>query len=202
MKRRSTVRAGLHLVLLSLPAGFAAADDCGACKRGKLCTPHTKEERATLERLAPALASEEIAERIDALREVAELTTEHENAPSVAVAKALAAGVTDESLRVRSIALDLLSDGQDPETAVVAVTRALAEIHKGYAGGNLVPTLTGDKMSPAAVGEAMRYLRLTHRIAGRVRDDKGQKGIVALPAWAIELNNLKVDRRVIIETTM
>ena len=169
MKTLSTLLAANALALM---AGHAAADDCGACERGKLCAPHTEEERAVLEQLAPALASKAISERIDALREVAELTMEHENAPSEAVAKVLAAGCADESLRVRSIAIDLLTEGQEPETAVVGITLVLAEIHKGYAGGNLVPTLTGEEMTPASVAQAMRYLRLTLRVAGRVRDDK------------------------------
>lgn len=166
------------LLALALLSGLAAADDCNACKPGKLCPPHAAEESTALERLAPDFASEEIVKRIDALREAAELTMDHENAPSEAVAEVLAAAFADESLRVRSIAISLITQGQEPETAVLAMAGALNEIVTGYGGGNLVPSLTGDDLSASAVGEAMRYLRTTLRAAGRVRDDRIVKLLV------------------------
>ena len=85
--------------LLLLPA--VPLDECEACRRSKVCTPHRNQDKAELKRLAPLLASKDAGQRMSALSVAAGLTEEHENAPGKEVAKVLASALADDQLELR-----------------------------------------------------------------------------------------------------
>ena len=129
-------------VFLLAPAPASGLDVCKLCDKGKLCKPHAELERAEIERLRPDLESEESRVRIDALREIASLCAEHENVPGKEAAEILAAASSDDpSLRVRSRAIRLLTDGQHPETTVITLVDLHEDLKRNMFG--LVPWLTG-----------------------------------------------------------
>jgi hypothetical protein len=120
------------LALLAIAALLLAqGKDCAACRvdprRAILCAAHTEAEWSTLREARAALHSKEAAERIRALERVAALTQEHQNAPSVQVARFLADGLSDPSLEVRTRALELIVDGQHKKEAAKGVVRGLDE---------------------------------------------------------------------------
>ena len=159
-------------------------DVCDACRRGRLCRPHAKFEAAEIERLRPDLESDEIRDRIGALREIAALTREHQNVPTREVATILVAALEDRSLRVRDRAIRLLTDGQQPEITVVALVGLLEGFRKNM--WSLVPWLTGPREERGTTADAMNYLETVMRVSGDVPDDRVVKALadvlLAMPA--------------------
>ncbi|MEM6569176.1 MAG: hypothetical protein AAF726_21935 [Planctomycetota bacterium] len=167
------------IALVSSPLPFAECATAGALVDGgtALASPaavqkgkkHRKREKAELKRLKPKLNSKDPKERTNALYEVAALSREHEQEPSKEVAEVLAAALDDESLNVRSVAIDLLVNGQHTETAIKAVIGVM----KGFESNMF--TLVGTLMGPKGkndVDDAMRYLEVTMHSAGQLRDDR------------------------------
>lgn len=176
----------LPAALLALPLAppGRALDVCDRCQDGKLCAPHAELEAAEIARLRPQLESADPGERTSALRQVADLTARHENAPSAEVAAVLAAALEDPSLRVRTRAVQLLADGQHPETTVVSVCALLESFEANM--WTLVAWLTGPDEQRGTVADAMKYLEVAMRASGDVPDDRVVEALssvlLAMPA--------------------
>lgn len=169
------------LALLSaafLALAPAPLDDCEACRPGKTCSPHRKHDAAELKRLKPELESKDERTRMGALSAVAELTDEHSNAPTKAVAQALADALYDDRLAVRSHAIRLLADGQHPEVAVTAIAKVYGQFESDM--WTLVATLMGEKGERGSVDDAMRYLEDSVRAGRGLRDDRIVKSMSSL----------------------
>ncbi len=166
------------LLGLALAPLLAALDVCDNCRADKLCRPHAEHEQAEIERLRPALESEDADERIEALEELAALSLEHENAPGEDAAVLLAAALEDVSLHVREEALLLLTDGQHPEVTVAAVVDVLEGFKRHM--WTLVETLMGPDQRGGTTADAMRYLETAMRVSGNVRDDRVVKALAAV----------------------
>jgi len=192
MKLMHVQRALPAVLMLGLAPGALgiALDVCDSCKTGRLCKPHAEEEEQLLGELRERLESTDPGERIDALGEVAELTYEHEGAPSKEVAELLAAALEDDRLEVRTKAMELLSEDQHPEIAV----RATVEVLDGFRKG--MWSLVGDLIDGGRRGthqEAMEYIETCVRQAGDLRDDRIAKSLSRLlPAFPEEMQGQPV----------
>lgn len=170
----TVMRALLSSALLLLSPALGL-DECQVCKPGKICKPHVKYEAAELKRLRSELESDDADDRSGALIQVAALTHEHENVPSENVARILAAALEDESLRVRELAIELLTDDQHPETAVVGLVGVIEDLKRNMFG--LVPSLTGAKGERGTTADAMSYIETIMRVSGEVPDDRVVKAL-------------------------
>ena len=171
----TAMKALLPFSLLLLSPALAL-DECQACKRGKICKPHVRVEEAEFRRLRSELESDVDDDRIGALIQIAALTQEHENVPSGNVARILATALEDESLRVRELALELLTDGQHPEIAVVGLVNVIEHLKRNMFG--LVPSLTGAKQERGTTADAMNYIETIMRVSGQVPDDRVVKALI------------------------
>ncbi len=162
--------------LILLPA--APLDECEACRRSKVCTPHRNQDKAELKRLAPLLASKDAGQRMSALSVAAGLTEEHENAPGKEVAKVLARALADDQLEVRQLAIELLVDGQHPETAVTTVVAQLKGFERNM--WSLVGSMTGPDNEHGTPEDAMQYLEASMRACSEVPDDRVVKALSSL----------------------
>lgn len=104
--------------------------DCDTCKPNKVCKPHKDADAAAIKEIKPLLKSDAVADRQQALKELALLNLEHENAPSKPVTELIADALEDDSYEVRGAALRLLGMGQDPEVVVKATINSLKETRK------------------------------------------------------------------------
>ena len=147
----------------------AVRDECADCSKSGLCKPHLEHERKELERLLPGLESEDPRDRQEALRDIAEITREHSNAPSQAVAKVLVSALEDKRIVVRETAIELLVDGQHPEIAVKAMIE-LDSFRRNM--WTLAETIAGSKGEAGTTSEVMRFLGTTMESAGELRDDR------------------------------
>ncbi|MEM9379133.1 MAG: hypothetical protein AAGB93_04215 [Planctomycetota bacterium] len=172
----------LRLAALALAALVSAppllADPAAPVEAGASCegveTPQRtrkkrKLDRSELKRLKKELRSSDPKERTNALYDIAALTWDHDGLPTKDVAEALASALKDESLKVRSVAIDLLASGQHAETAV----KAVISVMKGFEANmfTLVGTLIGPK-GTNSVDDALRYVEITMHSAGRLPDDR------------------------------
>lgn len=111
-------------------AALTALDTCAGCgverREARLCEPHAQEERSVLARETRRLDSQDEAERLAALDEIAALTEAYANAPSGRVAKRIADALADESFAVRARAVERLGPPQHALEALDALTKALA----------------------------------------------------------------------------
>ena len=115
---------------ISMSCVLAVVDDCKECSPKKLCSAHVAEEAAALKSAAPKLKAKEEATRIEALEKLGHLKDSHQNAPSAAAAKAIAAGLLDASWKVRAAAAKVLADGQEHDVAVEALAKSITEARK------------------------------------------------------------------------
>lgn len=175
------------LLLAVVAAPPAAADDCGRCSPTKSCKPHAEAEAAELERLREDLESDQARTRERALRQLAGLTDERQNAPSRSLAEFLAeVALEDELLRVRAAAIDVLCEGQHPEVAVKTTIEMIAGFKRNM--WTLVETMMGPDGRHGGVDDAMRLLETTLRSAGNLRDDRIVKALVdVLRAFPTEM---------------
>ena len=157
----------LALLSTALPVGL---DDCDRCDPGKTCRAHKQSDKQAIEALEEDLESEDLSVRIRALRGVADLRDDHENAPSKAAAKVLADALEDDKLAVRKVAVQLLVKDQHPEVAI----DALVDLYGTFRGDmlDLVPSLTGRKEERGNGIEAMDYLQVAMRAAEDLPDDR------------------------------
>ncbi len=155
-------------------------DDCATCRPGKTCRTHVTHVREELAKLAEGLASKDAAKRATALRSAASLTEDHLNAPSRDVAKVLVAALEDGQLRNRTLAVQLLCEGQDPELAVEAVVRLIGSFESRMF--SLVADLQGPKAERGSASDAMELLESTMKEARRLRDDRIVDALAAVLA--------------------
>src|SRR6185436_14848789 len=94
--------------IFALATAWAPVDDCPKCKPDNLCAPHSEEEQKGLAERRGKLKSKDLGERLATLEGIAALTKPHENAPSRAVAEALAIGLADDDYEVRAKAAEAL----------------------------------------------------------------------------------------------
>jgi hypothetical protein len=120
---------GIALVLEAAAFG----SDCSQCKPDDLCAEHQESEKKALDELRGKIRSKDAAERSATLKAVAALTKKHENAPSRAVADTLAIALDDDSFSIRAEAAELLAEGQHPDAAVKALTKAIDDLRAEYA---------------------------------------------------------------------
>jgi hypothetical protein len=144
------------MLLASFVASIAVTclfDECKSCKPDDLCGVHQEAEQKALKELRGKLQSKDVAQREKALAEVAALTKAHENAPSRGVADTLAIALDDESFGIRAKAANFLVDGQHPDAAVKALTKALDDVREEFSkigrraqerGGGEHSILSGD----------------------------------------------------------
>ncbi|QDV05287.1 hypothetical protein Poly30_07830 [Planctomycetes bacterium Poly30] len=152
------------------PAAAALADVCEDCGKGKICKAHRAHDKEVIDRLEPDLESEDVEVRMRALREVAALAREHENAPSKEAAEVLAAALEDDKLVVQREAFRLLADRQHPETAVTAYVERL-KWFKGHMW-TLVADMTGPNQEHGDAGAAMDVLETAVGVGQGLRDDR------------------------------
>ncbi len=152
--------------------GTAASpvDVCGACGRNKICKTHKAEDRAEIKRLKGALEDEDPEVRMEALEEVAELASNHENAPGKAAAEVLVAALEDDQLVVQAEAFRLLADGQHPEVAVGAYVARLKWFQSHM--WSLVGDMTGPGEKHGSAAEAMEVLDAAVRGCKELPDDR------------------------------
>lgn len=107
--------APIAAVLLFVVA--TAFERCDACRAEgatvELCAPHAEAERASIARNGPRVLDADEERAKAALADLAALTSQHENAPSAALARTLASGIANPSWSVRGEVLRLLQAGQD-----------------------------------------------------------------------------------------
>src|SRR5687768_449044 len=89
------------LFLLLLASAVPRVERCGECRSKdgavRLCEPHAQAERRVLEVHAEAVLGEDGAAALDALEKLAAANTEHENAPSPALTRAIARGLANDA---------------------------------------------------------------------------------------------------------
>lgn len=191
MIRESATWAVMTLIAVAQFADTSATDDCGRCRSGKTCRAHLASDAEAIDELEEDLQSDDPTVRIRALRDVADLRDDHENAPSKAAAKVLAEALEDEKLSVRKVAVQLLVRDQHPEVAI----DALVELYSTFRGDmlDLVPTLTGRKEEHGNGLEAMDYLRISMRAAENLPDDRVADALRAvLVAFPTEMHGQPV----------
>jgi len=115
--------AALLLVLATSPVEVCAECSPGTV-RAELCAPHARAERKGIKACRNAQRSKSPEYRLEALRELAALTEAHSNAPSPALARALAEGLDSDFVAVRTETVALLGQGQHPEVALVELAAA------------------------------------------------------------------------------
>jgi len=126
----------LACLLIAVPTAAALAtplekcDSCTSTPEVKLCSTHYQNEQSTITRLEPELSSGDVERVTEALKEVAALTSTHENAPSTSVAECLAAHLDDGQAEVRALAARLLGQGQHEQTALDALLPSLRGVEK------------------------------------------------------------------------
>ena len=122
--------------VLFLLLSFLSPGDCADCsytpKRTELCSSHDAEERKVLAAAKREYDQGGPAARQRILGEVAELTGDHANAPSLAVAKFLANGLEDKEIEVRSESAKRLLLGQHPDTTAKSLVEAWRGADKKY----------------------------------------------------------------------
>ncbi len=158
---------------MALPAATPAAtpaDECEECGDRKICKPHKSHDLAELKRLAPDLKSEDVDKRLRALEAVADLATDHANAPFKGAAEVLVEALEDDKLVVQAAAFRYLSDGQHPETSVVGYVKRI-KWFKGHMW-TLVADMTGPNEEHGGVGDAMDVLKRAVSCGEDLRDDR------------------------------
>ncbi len=184
--------------------------DCAFCfpsdKAPAICARHAEIEKQSLPQFERVLRfKKETQARVDALHEIARLTDAHANAPSIAVAEALAARLGDADPAVSAEAARLLGEGQHLATARKRLGDVLAEADQTIQkherrlarNGRAAVTLLARKKayphtaSPKALGDFFRDVGkdLEGLRAYRASDDRVQARINAavlasLPALA------------------
>lgn len=123
------------LLLATLALGFLQeGQPCDSCvvepKLVELCAAHRRTESEVFAAQEAGLESEDAAVRISALERIADLTSEHSNAPSKRVASQLSNGLEDEDISVRSRAAQLLARGQNPNIAIPELQEAMRRVER------------------------------------------------------------------------
>lgn len=168
-----------------------ALDVCEHCEKAKLCSPHALAQKTLLGGLKAELAKGDVRDRVEALSAVAELTFEHENCRTKAVAKALIAALDDPALRVRTKVLGMLVDGQHAESTVSALVGRLGDIKRNMWG--LVEWLRGKQGVHGSADDALGYTETLMEVSGEVPDDRVVKALAyALKAMPTEMRGQPV----------
>ncbi len=110
--------SSLFAWILALAATLPAPGDCDTCtlEAGKvtLCRTHDKAEGTALRKLKKLARSEESQDRIEALKGLAALSSEHANAPSLEAAQLIAGFLEEDLATARISAVVALLEGQHP----------------------------------------------------------------------------------------
>jgi|GEM_PF-3510141 len=185
---QNLILASTLLLASAAPAATPPPRDCIECSMEKgrvsLCPPHRNEEASVLREAKKGFASKSTLARRDAMKAAAQLTDAHANAPSPKVASLLCEGLTDESMKVRELALGHLLEGQHPETTVRGLLEATddmldrwKELHRdavkylaAQAKGKPIDTLEMESMKvyvevPATCSQLLAAM-------GRTNDDR------------------------------
>jgi len=119
------------MLLLCVGQG-SVCGDCSLLRDGRvsLCSVHLDAERQALTETRKPLASGLASERIAALESLGHLADSHVNAPSDRIARRIAAALEDESLAVRTRAVQLLGRPQHALVCMESLLDALAASEK------------------------------------------------------------------------
>lgn len=122
----------LAVLCLSFGGAAFARGECGECtadgRSSKLCAQHQQLERDELSQFKKLVRSDSAEARVAAYERLAELSSAHENAPSLVVAKLLAKGTGDESGLVRRRVLQFLMRRQHPAVVVPEVIKSSSKL--------------------------------------------------------------------------
>jgi len=157
----------LSAALFLAPA--TTLDDCDSCRPKLLCDVHRGELKEALRAFSHDWRSKEPAERIAALRAIAEQNARHANVPAEEVAEALAEGIADRDLEVRTVAAGLLGDGQQVAAAVGALKDGLKDLTK---------TMPSVGFDDEAYSGTMKLARTVVQSIGHYPDDAAVKALV------------------------
>ena len=118
----------LSVLLTTLLLAGPSAQECDSCVPKKLCKPHAEAVAEGLSGAKAGLRSKSVEERREALERIGTLNATHVNAPSKDVTKLIAGVLEDDDLPLRAEAARLLARGQEPETALKALTGSVNDI--------------------------------------------------------------------------
>ena len=141
----------------------------------KLCATHQADEVAALKSVAADLKSKDESARKKGLEKVAALKDRHENAPSAAAAKALAAGLEDASWPVRTATVKLLAKGQDRDVALDAISKSLESSRKDGAKWMTFCSMSGMTAEQKIFAE---YLKATSEALAEMKDDVAGRALI------------------------
>lgn len=181
----------------------AASGDCGECslEAGKvtLCRTHDKADGTELRRLKKLARSKEPQERIEALKGLAGLSSEHANAPSLEAAQLIAAYLEEELASARISAVAALLEGQHPEVVVATLSADVASIGRDWkvAEPQLAKWAAGKSDGPqssnpkerAEFAEHVRVLQYGPYVVqalGKLPDERSSAALVEVLGWPVE----------------
>jgi len=141
----------------------------------KLCATHQADEVAALKSVAADLKSKDESARKKGLEKIAALKDRHENAPSAAAAKALAAGLEDASWPVRTATVKLLAKGQDRDVALDAISKSLESSRKDGAKWMTFASMSGMTAEQKIFAE---YLKTTSEALAEMKDDVAGRALI------------------------
>ena len=156
-------------MLTALALCFVLSTDvCDHCRPKRLCEPHAEQVDAGLREARSGMKSKDAAERLRGLDRAGELNRGHANAPSKDVTKLIASALEDDDLEVRARAAELLRAGQDPDTALKALAKAIPDI------GGVLDRVKGSHPDAAAAG---RYAIGVVESLASYRDDRSVEAL-------------------------
>jgi hypothetical protein len=120
-------------LVFAFAIGWVPFGDCPQCKPDDLCAPHQESDQKALEVWRGKIRAKDVEQRLAAVREIAALAKQHENAPSRGAAESIALALADDDYGVRAAAAERLADGQHPDAAVKALTKALDDVREEFA---------------------------------------------------------------------
>jgi hypothetical protein len=166
-----TLSSLLLSFVFALPAHLVS--DCPACKPDALCAPHRDAESKLLEQARPKLHGKDVAQKRDALTQIAALSKEHENAPGRAAADALAFGLKDDAFEIRAFAAQLLAKGQHPDAAVKALSAAVDDIRSEVAKLGKGDGARGGGATSITSDSGRNYVEAVAQGLAALPDDRG-----------------------------
>jgi hypothetical protein len=168
--------AGILSIAVSCVCVAFAWDDCKDCAPHKLCATHQGRGGGGAQSPPrPPPSRRTSLKRKNALERIAALKDGHENAPSAAAAKALAAGLEDASWPIRIATVKLLAKGQDRDVAIDAISKSLESARKDGAKWMTFAAKSGMTADQKVFAE---YLKTTSEALAAMKDDAAGHALI------------------------
>lgn len=116
-----------------LAAGAAAADECAACKPGKICPTHESGDDAAAKEAGPLLKDRDLEKRRSGIDRLAEAAAKHLNARSKKLTNELVKMLQDPEATVKSYAAERLGDCGDEAMAAQVLAAEVGKLEKALA---------------------------------------------------------------------